>query len=98
MKTLNLEVEHFIFFLDQPHHLSLLCFSPLSLVEDWEKLQGIYINPGQLSLSQSKDSSFYSLSLSTQAKNWRYIICYKTSFYLEAGWICGSKNSETEMN
>ena len=61
MKTFNLEVEHFIFFLDQPHHLSLLFFSPFTLVEDWEKLQGIFIDPGQLSLSQSKDPSFYSL-------------------------------------
>ena len=63
-------------------------------MEDWEKLQGVFIDPGLLSLT---NWPFVLLSFLSHAKSWRYIIYYKTSFCLKADRICGSKNSETEM-
>lgn len=62
-KTHNLEMEHFIFFLDQPHHVSLLSSSSFNLVEDWKEQQGLFINLGDFLSHRLKTTSVFTLSL-----------------------------------
>ena len=85
MKTHNLEIEHFLSWPTSPFKTFYSApHPPFTLVEDWEKLQGVFIDPGLLSLT---NWPFVLLSFLSHAKSWRYIIYYKTSIWRQIEFV-----------